>query len=109
MHLVSCSTPQEPLEAAPRTALLADLTEGECWDGFWSADTYYVRCTRTDGDVEWFEVADDEAATPSLAVEPKVLTIRPKTRPRAGVSVVIAQSPDGRRMLVGGSARRTTR
>src|SRR6185312_9361343 len=60
MHLVSCATPQEPLEAAPRTALLADLTEGERWEGFWSSDAYFVRCTRAGGEVEWFRLADDE-------------------------------------------------
>jgi hypothetical protein len=108
MHLVSCATPQEPLEDAPRTALLADLTEGECWDGFWASDAYYVRCTRANGAVEWFEVADDEATL--QPIEPRVLTLRPKTRGQsARVSVVVAQSPDGRRMLVGGSARRSAR
>jgi hypothetical protein len=108
MHLVSCATPQEPLEDAPRTALLADLTEGESWDGFWSCDAYYVRCTRSSGAVEWFEVADDEATL--QPIEPRVLPLRPKTRGSSSrVSVVVAQSPDGRRMLVGGSARRPVR
>jgi hypothetical protein len=112
MHLVACATPQEPLENAPRSALLADSIEGESWDGFWSSDTYYARCTRVDGGVEWFEVADDEAVVVAGAPEPRVLTIRPKTRPQSRVSVVVAQSPDGRRMLVGGSggsARRNSR
>jgi hypothetical protein len=109
MHLVACATPQEPLEDAPRSALLADSVEGESWDGFWSADAYYVRCTRANGGVEWFAVADDEASAPVRATDPRMLTIRPKTRPRSRVSVVVAQSPDGRRMLVGGSARRNTR
>ena len=107
MHLAACTTPAEPLEDAPRSALLTDSAEGERWDGFWSADAYYVRCTRTDGAVEWYEVADDEA--PARAPEARVLTIRPKTRLQSRVSVVVAQSPDGRRMLVGGSARRTAR
>jgi hypothetical protein len=107
MHLVHCDIPQEPLETAPRTALLADLTEGERWDGFWSSDAYYVRCTKDGGDVEWFEVADDEASV--MASEPRVLTLRGKTRPQARVAVVVAQSPNGRGMLVGGSARRTAR
>jgi hypothetical protein len=107
MHLVSCDRPQEPLEDAPRSGLIADLTEGEQWDGFWSSDSdaYFARCTRTGGETEWFTLADDEAPQASSS-EPRVLTLRPKTQSR--VSVVVAQSPDGRRMLVG-SARRTTR
>src|SRR5215472_7100973 len=67
MRLVSCATPPEPLEEAPRTALLADLTEGERWDGFWSADAYYVRCTKDAGDVAWFRLADDVAPAQSGA------------------------------------------
>lgn len=107
MHLVSCATPQEPLEDAPRTALLADLVEGERWDGFWSAesDAYYVRCTRNGGAVEWFALADDVAG-PSSEPDPRVLTLRPKTRAQSRVAVVVARSPSGRRMLVG-NARRT--
>jgi hypothetical protein len=113
MHLVPCACPQEPLEAAPRTALLADLIEGECWDGFWSSqsDGYFVRCTRSGGEVEWFQVADeivDETAESARALEARVLTIRPKTQARSRVTVVVARSPAGRRMLVG-NARRTTR
>jgi len=109
MHLVSCDSPPEPLETAPRSGLLADLTEGEQWDGFWSSDSdaYFVRCTRQSGTTEWFKVADDEASEPA-GNELRVLTLRPKTRPQSRVSVVVAQSPDGRRMLVG-SARRITR
>lgn len=109
MHLVSCARPDEPLEAAPRTALLADLIEGERWDGFWSSrtDNYYVRCTRDGGDVEWFELADD-VREPGTDPEVKVLTLRPKTQARSRVTVVVAKSPTGRRMLVG-NARRTTR
>jgi hypothetical protein len=110
MHLVSCPTPLEPLEDAPRTALLADLVEGERWDGFWSSqsDAYYVRCTRRDGDVEWFELAD-EVASSSAPVEPRVLTLRGKSAPRARVAVVVAKSPSGRRMLVGSARRASTR
>jgi len=107
MHLVHCDIPQEPLETAPRTALLADLIEGESWDGFWSADGYYVRRTTDDGDVQWFEVVDD-AAAPVIA-EARVLTLRTKTRPQSRVALVVAKSPNGRRMLIGGSARRTAR
>ena len=109
MHLVSCATPPEPLEDAPRTALLSDLTEGERWDGFWSSqsDGYYVRCTKTGGATEWFKLADDEPVAP-VRGETRVLTLHPKNRPVSRVNVVIAQSPSGRRMLVG-SARRTAR
>ena len=57
--------------------------------------------------MEWFEVADDDTATP--IPDAHVLTLRPKTRLQSRVAVVVAQSPDGRRMLVGGSARRSTR
>jgi hypothetical protein len=109
MHLVSCASPQEPLEAAPRTALLADLKEGERWEGFWSSDVYFVRCTRQGGEIEWFRVVDEdightrasEARTPHrsrLAV--------PASLNR--VAVVVARSPNGQRMLIG-SGRRTSR
>lgn len=109
MHLVSCATPSEPLEDAPTTALLSDLTEGERWDGFWSSssDGYYVRCTRTGGAIEWFKLADDEPVVAPRA-ETRVLALHAKPRAQSRVNVVIAQSPSGRRMLVG-SARRTTR
>jgi hypothetical protein len=109
MHLVRCASPQEPLEVAPRTALLADRTEGECWDGFWSAhtDAYFVRCTKTGGEIEWFKLADD-VADPRAHADQRVLTLRGKSKASARVAVVVAQSPSGRRMLVG-HARRTTR
>ena len=105
MHLVSCATPAEPLEAAPRSALLTEAAEGEQWDAFWSSDVYYVRRTTSQGEIEWFSVADDE---PTRTADLRVLTLRPKALTRSRVSVVVAQSPDGRRMLVG-SARRTNR
>lgn len=105
MRLVSCATPQGPLEDAPRTALLADLTEGERWDGFWSADAYYVRCTKDAGEVAWYRLADDVAPPQSGA---RVIALRPQGRSTSRVSVVVAQSPNGRRMLVG-SARRFPR
>jgi hypothetical protein len=115
MHLVACARPQEPLEDAPRSALLADLTEGERWDGFWSSDSYFVRCTKSDGDVEWFKLADDVAADAasrsSSARETRVLPFRGRGV-RAGsqgrVAVLVTKSPDGRRMLVG-TAQRSSR
>ena len=109
MHLVSCATPVEPLEDAPRTALLSDLTEGERWDGFWSSgsDSYYVRCTKESGVTEWYQLADEESSALPRA-EARVLAIHPKTQAQSRVSVVVARSPSGRRMLVG-SARRNSR
>jgi hypothetical protein len=113
MHLVACSTPQEPLEDAPRSALLADLTEGECWEGFWSSDAYFVRCTKIDGEVEWFKLADDAAAEGATSrhgngAEARVLPFRGRGV-RAGssgrVAVLVAKSPEGRRMLVGTAHR----
>ena len=112
MHLVSCASPQEPLEAAPRTALLADLTEGERWEGFWASDVYFVRCTRQGGEVEWFRVADEDIA-PSRGAEGRATPHRgarvaavPDSRSR--VAVVVARSPNGQRMLIG-SGRRNAR
>ena len=105
MHLVRCAIPIEPLEDAPRTALLSDLTEGERWDGFWSSSTeaYYVRCTRDGGDTEWFTLADEQpAAAPRN--EARVLPMHPK-RKQSRVTVVVARSPNGRRMLVGNAGR----
>jgi hypothetical protein len=107
MHLVACPSPQEPLEDAPRSALLADLTEGERWEGFWSSDAYFVRCTRSGGEVEWFKLADDASLDKKSlkgAKEPtRVLNFPP--RARLQTRVVVAKSPDGRRMLVGTAGR----
>jgi hypothetical protein len=109
MHLVICARPQEPLEDAPRSALLEEppTSNGadEKWDGFWSgqSDDYYVRCIASDGTTQWFRVEDD---APARAAEPQVVSLRGNGRGR--VSLVIARSPNGRRMLVG-SARRTIR
>lgn len=109
MHLVTCARPQEPFEAAPVSALLAEQTDGKRWDGFWAtgSDDYFVRCTSEDGATEWFRLEDDVAAPRTGDTrETRVLQLRTANRSR--VAVVVAQSPDGRRMLVG-SARRTTR
>lgn len=106
MHLVACATPQEPLEVAPRTALLADMPEAECWDGFWSSDVYYVRCTRENGSVEWFQLADDDERTDATARRKhatRVLNF--PLQPRLQTRVVVAKSPAGRRMLVGTAGR----
>jgi hypothetical protein len=112
MHLVACASPQEPLEDAPRSALLADLTEGERWEGFWSYDAYFVRCTKSGGEVEWFKLADDAASDtgalrPPKNVEPRVLPFRGRgaTGSSGRVAVLVAKSPDGRGMLVGTTHR----
>jgi hypothetical protein len=107
MHLVSCATPHDPLEAAPCTALLSEAPEAERWEGFWAEDTYYVRFTARDGVESWYQLADDEPVAPRDE-ETRVLIFRSKTQRRSRVTAVVAQSPAGRRMLVG-SARRTTR
>lgn len=116
MHLVSCDTPHGSLEKAPRTALFRDAREGERWDGFWSGETdgYYARCTHPDGAVQWFELADDEAdatqdGTAAGVAPPSVGSALDNAhRSRTRVAVIVAQSPSGRRMLVG-SARRSSR
>ncbi|HMA23083.1 MAG: hypothetical protein ACM37U_08120 [Gemmatimonas sp.] len=79
-----------------------DSTEAERWDAFWSSDAYYVRCTTQHGEIQWFELVDDE---PTHVMDARVLTLQTKTRPRTRVTVVVAQSPDGRRMLVGSAGR----
>jgi hypothetical protein len=114
MHLVSCPppTPQEPLEAAPQTALLMDYAEGERWDGFWSADSYVLRCTRRGGEVEWYMLADDAELAAQHPAETRSQSRNggngTATDARSRVNVVVARSPNGHRMLVG-SARRSTR
>ena len=108
MHLASCAAPQGPLEDAPRSALLTESTDAERWDAFWAADAYYVRRTNQIGEVEWFELVDDEPTHALASSDTRILTLQTKTRPRTRVSVVVAQSPYGRRMLVG-SAGRTPR
>jgi hypothetical protein len=116
MHLVPCASPEVPLENAPRTALLADLTEGESWEGFWAADSYLVLCTRSTGEVEWFRLADDDQASlaeksakaagrKSAKDSTRVLMFPTLARSPRQTRVVIAKSPDGRRMLVGTAGR----
>jgi hypothetical protein len=110
MHLVSCPAPtsQEPLEAAPQTALLMDHAEGERWDGFWSADAYVLRCTRRGGEVEWYMLEDDAELEAHAAEGRQPRGAAGTSDMRSRVNVVVARSPNGRRMLVG-SARRTAR
>lgn len=114
MHLVACQTPQGPLEDAPISALLsAELGAGDRWQGFWAADSYLLRCTREDGTIEWFAVADDA---------PAITNAKGADRRQRGTGtrvlqfplrqmqtrVVVAKGPDGRGMLVG-TARRGNR
>ena len=111
MRLVPCSPPNEPLDAAPRTALLGDMEPGTDWEGFWSrsSDAYYTRCTTTEGATHWYRISDDSesgltltASTPAT----RVLPFRGDAMRR--LSLILAASPSGRPMLVG-SARRGAR
>jgi hypothetical protein len=113
MHLVACQTPQGPLEDAPISALLsAELGAGDRWQGFWAADNYLLRCTRQDGTVEWFAVADDAPAIEQTkgvrrqrGSGTRVLQFPLR---HMQTRVVVAKAPDGRGMLVG-TARRGNR
>jgi hypothetical protein len=110
MRLVPCSPPAEPLDAAPRTALLGDLEPGTAWEGFWSntTDAYYTRCTTTAGATHWYRISDDSESGLTLASSAgaRVLPFRGDAMRR--VSLILAASPSGRPMLVG-SARRGAR
>ena len=111
MRLVPCSAPTEPLDSAPRTALLGDLEPGTDWEGFWSrsTDAYYTRCTTSEGSTHWYRISDDSEGGLTLApTSPaaRVLPFRGDAMRR--VSLILAASPGGRPMLVG-SARRATR
>lgn len=110
MRLVPCTAPSEPLDAAPRTALLLDLEPGTDWEGFWSrsSDAYYTRCTTSEGATHWYRISDDSEGGLTLARASggRVLPFRGNAMRR--VSVIVAASPSGRPMLVG-SARRSAR
>jgi hypothetical protein len=111
MRLVPCSPPNEPLDAAPQTALLRDLEPGTDWEGFWSRtnDAYYTRCTTSEGVTHWYRISDDLEGgltlTPS-AHTVRVLPFRGDAMRRS--SLILAASPSGRPMLVG-TARRGAR
>jgi hypothetical protein len=86
-----------------------DHAEGERWDGFWSADSYVLRCTRRGGEVEWYMLADDaELVAHSPDIRPAARNGAGTPDARSRVNVVVARSPNGHRMLVG-SARRSAR
>ena len=111
MRLVPCSPPTEPLDAAPQTALLRDLEPGTDWAGFWSrsSDAYYTRCTTREGATHWYRISDDSEG--GLTLTPtdsgtRVLAFRGNAMRRG--SMILAESPNGRPMLVG-TARRGAR
>jgi hypothetical protein len=111
MRLVPCSPPIEPLDAAPRTALMRDLEPGADWEGFWSrsTDAYYTRCTTSAGATHWYRISDEADGTVGLTATPagaRVLPFRGEAMRR--VSCILAASPSGRPMLVG-TARRGAR
>lgn len=110
MRLVPCSPPPEPLDAAPRTALLRDLEPGSDWEGFWSrtSDAYYTRCITSEGATHWYRISDELESGLTLSPSPnaRVLPFRGDAMRR--VSLILAASPSGRPMLVG-TARRGAR
>jgi hypothetical protein len=109
MRLVPCTPPTEPLDTAPRTALVLDSDACTEWDGFWSrsSDAYYARHTAGDGSTKWYRMHDTSARVePGAGVATRVLPFRGGAMRR--VSLVVANSPGGRPMLVG-SAKRVDR
>ena len=65
MHLEPCEAPSTALVPAPLTSLCRP-TDGERWDGFWSAEheasgreTYYLRC-QIGTAVQWFRMVNVE-------------------------------------------------
>ena len=112
MRLVPCSPPSEPLDSAPRTALLCEPEPGTDWEGFWSraTDGYYARCTTPEGAAHWYRITDEApepAIMTSVSLAPRVLPFRGDAMRR--VSLILAASPNGRPMLVGSSARRAAK
>jgi hypothetical protein len=110
MRLVPCTPPTEPLDSAPRTALVRDIDAGTAWDGFWSrsSDAYYARHTAGDGSTKWYRMHDTSVRIEQgpTAAATRVLPFRGGAMRR--VSLVVANSPGGRPMLVG-SAKRVVR
>jgi hypothetical protein len=111
MRLVPCSPPAEPLDAAPRSGLLREAEPGANWDGFWcrATDGYFARCTTRDGSAHWYRITDDTADDHAIGLTPapRVLPFRGDGMRR--VNLIVAASPNGRPMIVGGSARRGAR
>jgi hypothetical protein len=78
------------------------------WDGFWSSssDAYYARHTAGDGHTQWYRMDDDTTGRDiekSAVPLPRVLTFRGDAMRR--VALVVANSPNGRPMLVGSTKR----
>src|SRR4051812_24304286 len=98
MRLVPCSPPPEPLDAAPRTALLRDLEPGADWEGFWSktSDAYYTRCTTAEGSTHWYRIADESLeivqSSPRTSAA-RILPFRGDAMRR--VTLILAESPNG--------------
>ena len=106
MRLVPCSPPTEPLDAAPRTALLRDFEPDADWQGFWSrsSDAYYTSCTTSEGATHWYRISDDhEGLTLAPVPGARVLPFRGDAMRR--VALILAASPGGRPMLVGAARR----
>jgi hypothetical protein len=106
MRLVPCSPPTEPLDAAPRTALLRDFEPDADWQGFWSrsSDAYYTSCTTREGSTHWYRISDDyEGLTLPPSTGARVLPFRGDAMRR--VALILAASPSGRPMLVGAARR----
>ena len=110
MRLVPCSPPTEPLDAAPKTALLRDLEPGSDWEGFWSqaTDAYYTRCTTSGGATHWYRIIDDSEGLSLAPTSPTVRVLPFRGDAMRRVSLILAASPSGRQMLVG-TARRSAR
>jgi hypothetical protein len=87
-----------------------DIDAGTEWDGFWSrsSDAYYARHTAGDGSTKWYRMHDTSARVEHGAapIPTRVLPFRGGAMRR--VSLVVANSPGGRPMLVG-SAKRVVR
>jgi hypothetical protein len=103
MRLVPCTPPTEPLDDAPRSALVGDFDAGTRWEGFWSrsSDAYYALRTDGDGSTHWFRMDDIGVVETDHGV-PGVVRVLPfRGSAMRRVSLVVAESPSGRSLLVG--------
>ena len=106
MHLRPCSRPSGSLESAPRTSLRADAAH-ERWEGYWCVadEDYYTRCIRSDGTEQWFRIADEMR----VVVEPRVLTLRPRTATQVNTRMLLVRPSEGRLPILIGTSRRGSR
>src|SRR5687767_1470584 len=102
VHLVPCHPPVGELDGAPRSSL-SENSASESWDGFWSEERYYTRCTRADGSVQWYRVADERNTFTARSFTARVLPLRPGNR-----RMLLVGSRD-RAILIGTSKRRARR